>query len=95
MTILKFDTNLYFMRRKINCTCGNEHKDTMSKTCSQTCQNKYNENLKKANKEKGVARKKRITEKKRFSRSNLVKEADRVSSLYVRERDKGKPCITC
>lgn len=40
-------------------------------------------------------KKEKITDKKRFSRSNLIKEADRVWSLYIRERDKWKPCITC
>ena len=34
--------------------------------------------------------------KKQFSRSKLIKEADRVFSLYIRKvRDKDKPCITC
>lgn len=34
--------------------------------------------------------------KKQFSRSKLIKEADRVLSLYIRyERDKLNPCITC
>ena len=46
-------------------------------------------------KEKAVIRKVRTTQKKRFSRSNLVKEADRVFSLYVRKRDRGDTCITC
>ena len=46
-------------------------------------------------KQKEVIRKVRKTEKKRFSRSNLIKEADRVCSLYIRKRDKGNYCITC
>ena len=34
--------------------------------------------------------------KKQFARSKLIKEADRVLSLYIRKvRDKDKPCITC
>lgn len=33
--------------------------------------------------------------KKKFSRSRMIKEADRVWSLYIRERDKWLPCITC
>lgn len=33
--------------------------------------------------------------KKQFSRSKLIKEADRVFSLYIRGRDTGKPCCTC
>lgn len=32
---------------------------------------------------------------KKVTRTQLVKEADRVFSLYVRERDKWKPCVTC
>lgn len=33
--------------------------------------------------------------KKKLSRSRMIKEADRVWSLYIRERDRGLPCITC
>lgn len=33
--------------------------------------------------------------KKRLSRSRMIKEADRVWSLYIRERDRWNPCITC
>lgn len=33
--------------------------------------------------------------KKQFSRSKLIKEADRVFSLYIRWRDSWKPCCTC
>lgn len=33
-------------------------------------------------------KKEKLTDKKRLSRSNLIKEADRVWSLYIRERDK-------
>ena len=40
-------------------------------------------------------KKDREQDKKRFSRTKLIDEADRVASLYIRERDKGKPCITC
>lgn len=40
-------------------------------------------------------RKEKAVDKKRFSKTSLVKEADRVFSLYIRARDKGKPCITC
>lgn len=48
-----------------------------------------------------VSPKKFITKKKKkkpfdpFDRSTLRAEADRVFSLYIRWRDKGKPCITC
>lgn len=44
---------------------------------------------------KVVSNKIKLLHKKRFSRSNLTKEADRVYSLYIRSRDIGKPCITC
>lgn len=33
--------------------------------------------------------------KKQFSRSKLIKEADRVFSIYIRGRDSWKPCCTC
>lgn len=46
-------------------------------------------------KEKTKIRKQKIADSKRFSRQNLIKEADRVFSLYIRERDRGKPCVTC
>ena len=42
----------------------------------------------KKNLEKVKIRKEKTLEKKRFSRTNLVREADRVASLFVRERDK-------
>lgn len=45
--------------------------------------------------EKVKVRKEKSVDKKRFSKTSLVKEADRVFSLYIRARDKGKPCITC
>jgi len=44
--------------------------------------------VKTKNIEKVKVKKEKILEKKRFSRTNLVKEADRVASLYIRERDK-------
>ena len=33
--------------------------------------------------------------KKKLSRSRMMKEADRVFSIYIRERDRGNNCITC
>lgn len=41
------------------------------------------------------SQKAKAIDKKRFSRSALIREADRVHSLYTRWRDRGKPCITC
>jgi hypothetical protein len=32
--------------------------------------------------------------KKKLSRSRMIKEADRVFSIFIRERDRGKPCVT-
>lgn len=40
-------------------------------------------------------RKEKTKHKKQFSRTALVKEADRVFSLYIRGRDAWKPCCTC
>ena len=51
------------------------------------CSNCKVENYSK-NENKVKVRKVKALDKKRFSRSNLVKEADRVASLYIRERDK-------
>lgn len=39
--------------------------------------------------------KEKAKKKKQFSRSALIKEADRVFSLYIRGRDSWKPCCTC
>lgn len=82
--------------------CGNPHKNTMFKTCSQLCQKQHERNLKdiaKAKKQdakvKEAVKKVRQLDKKRFSRSKLVAEADRVFSIYIRHRDKWIPCITC
>lgn len=41
------------------------------------------------------ARKEKAVDKKRFSKTSLTKEADRVFSLFIRARDRGNPCITC
>lgn len=71
------------------------NQNTMSKTCSPKCQNQLTKAKKMAENTKIRVKKEKATDKKRFSRTNLVKEADRVFSIYIRERDKGKPCITC
>lgn len=83
------------MRSKKCIICWKEHQNTMSKTCSPKCERTHRANLKKANDEKVKIKKEKVKTKKAFSRSALVKEADRVASLYVRERDRGKPCVTC
>jgi len=46
-------------------------------------------------KEKLQARELARKTKKQFSRSKLIKEADRIFSLYIRGRDQWKPCCTC
>lgn len=50
--------------------------------------------VKTKNTEKVKMRKEKSLTKKRFSRSKLIAECDRVFSLFIRERDKGKPCVT-
>jgi hypothetical protein len=50
----------------------------------------------KVKQEEKLKNKKQLAKKKKaFSRWTLVKEADRVFSIYIRERDRGKACITC
>jgi hypothetical protein len=44
--------------------------------------------IKTKNTERVKVRKEKALDKKRFSRTKLVAEADRVFSLYIRERDK-------
>jgi hypothetical protein len=51
--------------------------------------------IKTKNTERVKVRKEKVLDKKRFSRTKLIAEADRVASLFIRERDKGKPCVTC
>lgn len=40
-------------------------------------------------------RKEKKLKKKRFQRSKLIAEADRIFSIYIRGRDAWKPCCTC
>lgn len=82
-------------RIKICTICWKENNNTMSKCCSPLCERKHRTNLNKLKKEKETVKKEKTLDKKRFSRSNLIKECDRVWSIYIRERDKWKPCITC
>lgn len=83
------------MRSKKCIICWSPHQNTMSKCCSPKCERTHRANLNKANKEKEKLKKEKVRVKKAMSRSSLIKEADRVSSIYIRERDRGKPCITC
>lgn len=66
----------------------------MSKCCSSGCERKHRSNLNKANQEKVKVKKEKAKKTKAFKRLVLIKEADRVFSLFIRERDRGKPCIT-
>lgn len=69
------------------------------RTLCLVCINKKEKEKAKLKKTKEVTKikvqKEKTLQKKRFSRSKLIAEADRVASLYVRERDKWKPCVTC
>lgn len=82
------------MRNKTCIVCWNPHSNSMSKCCSGKCERTHRSNLAKANKEKIRIKKEKTKEKKAFKRSALVKEADRVFSIFIRERDRGNPCIT-
>lgn len=83
------------MRKKICIICQKDHQNTMSKCCSPKCERTHRANLNKISKEKVRIKKEKVKTKKAYSRSSLIKEADRTASLYIRERDRGKPCITC
>lgn len=58
------------------------------KTCSPLCARKHTSNLKKLKEEKIKVKKEKVKVKKAFSRTTLVKEADRVFSIFIRERDR-------
>jgi len=75
--------------------CQKPHTNSMSKCCSPWCERKHRANLNAISKEKVKAKKEKVKTKKALSRSALTKEADRVWSMYIRERDRGNPCITC
>ena len=83
------------MAKKICIICNKEHQNSLSKTCWYTCERKHTSNLKKAQEAKIKVKKEKAKTKKAFSRSKLILEADRVASLFIRERDRGNPCITC
>lgn len=81
------------------CKSCNKQPPMMWRRDCLVCINKKAKELAREKKTKEVtkvkARKEKSITKKRFSRANLIKEADRVASLFVRERDKWKPCVTC
>jgi hypothetical protein len=84
--------------QKVCRTCKKSPRFT-SRTECLVCIQKKQKDIAKAKKTtekvKIKARKEKATDKKRFSRSKLTSECDRVWSLYIRKRDAGKPCITC
>jgi len=87
------------LKKEKTCKNGcNAHRFNGRTICLK-CINSIAKEKAKAVKTKEVtkvkARKEKSLTKKRFSRSKLIAEADRVASLFVRERDKGKPCVTC
>lgn len=79
-------------------SCNKQPPMTWRRDCL-VCINKKAKELAREKKTKEVTkvkiRKEKALDKKRFSRSKLIAEADRVASLFIRERDKGKPCVTC
>ena len=76
------------MRNKVCIICSKDHQNSLAKTCSPLCARKHTSNLKKLKEEKIKVKKEKVKTKKAFSRTALIKEADRVASLYIRERDR-------
>lgn len=84
--------------KKVCRMCNKNEPFTWRRNCLP-CINKLakskEKEVKERQKTKIVKRKELAKDKKRFSRSKLTAEADRVFSIYIRKRDAGKPCITC
>lgn len=84
--------------KKLCITCKKNTPHPTRKKCIDCImkekRNREREQKQKIEKKK-VERKAKVTQKLRFSRTNLVKEADRAFSIYVRNRDQWLPCITC
>lgn len=83
-------------------TCNKNQRHPGRTECLVCIQKKEREKQKGKAKEQKLKKASRVKtqkakaiNKKRFSRSALIREADRVHSLYTRWRDKGNPCITC
>ena len=83
------------MRNKSCIICSKSHQNSLSKCCSPACSRKHTSNLKKLKEEKIKVKKEKVKTKKAFSRSKLIAECDRVFSIFIRERDRWNPCITC
>lgn len=84
---------------KKTCKSCNKVPPVKWRTLCLVCINKKEKEKAKLKKTKEVTkikvRKEKSLTKKRFSRTSLIREADRVASLFIRERDKWKPCVTC
>lgn len=65
------------------------------KFCSKKCRVSFIAQKNTEKKEKTKVKKEKVKTKRAFSRSKLTQEADRVWSIYIRERDRWEPCITC
>ena len=80
------------------CRTCNKQPPMMWRRDCLVCINKKQKELAREKKTKAVTkvkiRKEKSLTKKRFSRSKLIAECDRVFSLFIRERDKWKPCVT-
>ncbi len=79
-------------------SCNKRPPHTWRRDCLECIRKKEKELAmakKTSEKQRIKVKKEKLTDKKRFSRSNLIKECDRIYSLFIRERDKWKPCITC
>lgn len=80
---------------KNGCNAPRFNGRTICLKCINSIAKEKAKAIKTKNTEKVKIRKVKALDKKRFSRSKLIAECDRVASLFVRERDKWKPCVTC
>ena len=84
--------------RKSKCKfCSTEFVKTnpLNPYCRPLCEIQANAQRKREKEQKVKVKKEKIKTKKSFSRSKLIEEADKVWSLYIRNRDIWNPCITC
>lgn len=83
--------------KKLCKDCGKNEPHPWRKICLPCINRIAKEKAREARVKQEVKVKKRkqlAKVKKAFSRSSLIKEADRVFSIFIRERDRGNPCIT-
>jgi hypothetical protein len=97
--MMKYNQNNMLNPPKKVCRICNKNEPFTGRRNCLPCINKLAKTKEKEvierQKTKIVKRKELAKDKKRFSRTNLTTEADRVWSLYIRKRDAGNPCITC